>query len=982
MSAFQKSGMRAAAAFACCAALTSAAVAATTIDGDHVFAASETLTDDVTVTGVATFAEGATVDVAGHRLTVHGIAGPGTVTSSAEGGVLDLCIADTCVLDSTTISGGANMQVWKTGAGFLHMMKVNTGFGTGGSQATPGPVAFVVKAGRVKKGNDTGNDSPCGGDAMYCGAGYCTIKVERGGQFDIAGRTCWDYNYDIAGDGPEDAPVKGALINTVEPTSFPWTWPGKNGDQYRGYLYNITLSDDASIGGSCLWTLNFWKSHGKYPPWLKLNGHTLTFASGIVYPGETRNYNGDGKIVIDNELRVRTSSPSVPGCDLVVNGIYQMEGGQRFSPVKSLAFSATGKYSATLGTPGVTVVYEKYAPNLPVNVKSGTLATHPPVQLGDASHLATEIDVSGFDSEFDASAVTFQAGSAVAVHTGARNISAGDRLLAWNAVPAEDVTFSLVCDGQTAEERNLTIVVKSDGLFVKSTLTPSYALRDLAAGRWNFYLEDGSEYPGGWTEGVTGEIEVRFSSFAEYQAIKELGVSPSRFLLTALNLPEGTAFYDMGDGMDFAVAAGLTIDVKGNRLRLPPSAVGGITAFSVTSSVAGGVFDIWVPEGKEIVNNVVSITGGADMQVWKTGGGKVTMLKVNSGYGTGGSYANSKQIKGPVSTIVKEGFMKKGNDNGSDTPNGANALFCGAAYSTIKVEAGAQFDIAGRTAWDYNYDIAGDGPEGASVKGALISSVQPSPNPWHWHNNHGYLYDITLSADASIGGAGMWALHWYNNGTCYTYMNGHRLTFACGHIYVGQNRHFDGGELYVAPGATCNAYNGVNANAAGMTFRIDGEYRTESFGISPVKSFLFGATGVLNADSDTLQTTVVHDTYAPNLNAKSTSKIPHPKVQLGAAGHTATTLDLTLFGVGDDAFDAGETLTFHSGSRVSVRLPAGVNPLAVARSANPHVMMWSAPPKEVAFALPEELVKRGFRLVPCETGLALCYFGGTAVFVR
>ena len=46
---------------------------------------------------------------------------------TAAGGVLDLCIADTCVLDSTTITGGANMQVWKTGAGFLHMMKVNTG---------------------------------------------------------------------------------------------------------------------------------------------------------------------------------------------------------------------------------------------------------------------------------------------------------------------------------------------------------------------------------------------------------------------------------------------------------------------------------------------------------------------------------------------------------------------------------------------------------------------------------------------------------------------------------------------------------------------------------------------------------------------------------------------------------------------------------------------------------------------------------------
>lgn len=46
-------------------------------------------------------------------------------------------------------------------------------------------------------------------------------------------------------------------------------------------------------------------------------------------------------------------------------------------------------------------------------------------------------------------------------------------------------------------------------------------------------------------------------------------------------------------------------------------------------------------EGSEIVNTVVSITGGTNMTVWKTGGGKVTMLKVNSGYGTGGSYANS-----------------------------------------------------------------------------------------------------------------------------------------------------------------------------------------------------------------------------------------------------------------------------------------------------------------------------------------------------
>ena len=992
-------GRSALVAAAICVATAPSSVAMT-IEGDHVFAASETLSEDVTVTGTATFESGVTVDVAGHRLTVHGIAGPGTVTSSAAGGVLDLCIADTCVLDSTTITGGANMQVWKTGAGFLHMMKVNTGFGTGGSQASLGPVAFVVKAGRVKKGNDVGNDSPCGGDAMYCGAGYCTIKVERGGQFDIAGRTCWDYNYDIAGDGPEDAPVKGALINTVEPTGFPWTWDD-NGKGNRGYLYNITLSDDASIGGSCIWTLNFWKSHGNYPPWLKLNGHTLTFASGIVYPGENRNYNGDGKIVIDNELRVRTSSPSVPGCDLVVNGIYQMEGGQRFSPVKSLVFSATGKYSATEKDPSVTVVYEKYAPNLPSNVKSGTRTTHPPVQLGDASHLATEIDVSGFDSEFDASAVTFQAGSAVAVHTGARNISAGDRLLAWNAVPAEDVTFSLVCDGQTAEERNLTVVVKSDGLFVKSTLTPSYALRDLAAGRWNFYLEDGSEYPGGWTEGVTGEIEVRFSTFAEYQAIKELGVSPSRFLLTALNLPEGTAFYDMGDGMDFAVAAGLTIDVKGNRLRLPPTVVGGITAVTVTSSVAGGVFDIWVPEGSEIVNTSVSITGGAAMQVWKTGGGKVTMLKVNSGYGTGGSYANSKQTKGPVSTIVKEGFMQRGNDNGEGT---ASVQPCGAGYSTVKVEDGAQFDIRGRTGWDYNYDIAGDGPEGAAVKGALIDSVQASANPWHWSTakkgaHSGYLFDITLSDDASIGGTGIWALHWYDNGACYTYLNGHRLTIAgkaaspaAARIYISGARRFDAGEIYVEAGSMLNTYNAVNVYMGDVVLRIDGDYKLEA-AASPVKSLIFGPTGAVTAESSATHLTVVRSTYAPSLKVQSNPALAHPKVQLGDADHLATTLDLRLFSA---PFDATGTLSFFAGSTVSVDVSGRADIHALSRSKdavtgkrNGYLMTWDAATwtavsqadTKVKFELCGEANAR-YRLIADASGLLIAPPVGFIVIVR
>ena len=943
---------------------------------DNPVTADYTLTGDESVNETLTVNAGVTVDVAGHKLTVQGITGTGTVTSSAAGGVLDICIpgsTDSFVLDSTTISGGANMQVWKTGAGFLQLLKVNAGFGTG-TQATPGPVSFVVKEGRVKKGNDTGADSPNGGNTFYCGAGYSTIKVERGGQFDIGGRITWDYNYDIAGDGPADAPVKGALINTVQPSQNPWTWVS-----HRGYLYHVTLSDDASIGGSCIWTLNFWDSPGSYPPKLNLNGHVLTFTSGTIYSGENRTYNGAGKIIIDNELRVRTSSPSVPECDVEVNGTYQMEGGQRFSPVKSLVFSATGIYSATEKDPTVTVVYGKYAPNLNENVKSGTRAVHPPVQLGDSTHLATTLDLSIFTNKvFEAgNSLTFASGSSVAVKTGARtDLAPRQKLVEWSAAPNVSVSFSLVCDGTPAEDRNLAVAAKSDGLYLKSTLVPKYAKWNLQDEAWEFFNEDGTEYADDWEEGVTDDMDVHFSSLAEYEVIKTKNVTPLHFYLTGLT--------------------GLSIDVKGNRLRLPPTMVGGTTAFTVTSSVSGGVFDIWVPTGTTISNTKVTITGGANMQVWKTGGGKVNMLLNNSGYGNGGT----SSAHGPVATIVKEGYMKKGNDNGSDSPNGGNACFCGASYCIIKVERGGQFDIGGRITWDYNYDIAGDGPEGAALKGALINTVQAKTNPWHHQDNRGYLQNIMLSDDASIGGNVIWAFHWwYAAGDSYIYVNGHTLTIAgvggeAGRIYLPGKRKIIGtGGITIGAGSVLNTYEG-STSATGCVFRVDGTYLQQgSDAITPVKSFIFGSTGSLKDTGANHPATVVYETYAPNLNVASGSKSNHPKVQLGAAGHTDTTLDLTLFSA---PFNTEGTLSFFAGSKVTVDVSGRTDIYALSRSKdavtgnrNGYLVTWDATTwnavsqadSKVKFELCEEARIR-YRLVVNETGILIAPPAGLVVFVK
>ena len=269
---------------------------------------------------------------------------------------------------------------------------------------------------------------------------------------------------------------------------------------------------------------------------------------------------------------MRTSSPSVPECDVEVNGTYQMEGGQRFSPVKSLVFSATGIYSATEKDPTVTVVYGKYAPNLNENVKSGTRAVHPPVQLGDSTHLATTLDLSIFTNKvFEAgNSLTFASGSSVAVKTGARtDLAPRQKLVEWSAAPNVSVSFSLVCDGTPAEDRNLAVAAKSDGLYLKSTLVPKYAKWNLQDEAWEFFNEDGTEYADDWEEGVTDDMDVHFSSLAEYEVIKTKNVTPLHFYLTGLTLAEGTGFINMADGFAFDATPGLSIDVKGNRLRLP-----------------------------------------------------------------------------------------------------------------------------------------------------------------------------------------------------------------------------------------------------------------------------------------------------------------------------------------------------------------------------------------------------------------------------
>ena len=362
----------------------------------------------------------------------------GTITSSDPGGVLviDVPEGETVTNETTTISGGSNLQVWKTGAGTLTMTKVNPGFG--GNNVT----SLVVKAGVVRQG--TPNNATCGANGSR-------IVVEDGAQFDVngTGNTVY-YYFTISGAGPDGL---GAISNKKTVSSVYGT----------AYLMrDIELADDATIGGTSYVSL-------KWGDWaagtVVMNGHTLMLTNTTVYAGN-RTYVGEGRIEIDggSALSLYKHNSSASNCVVTVYGnLNQNEGG--FTAVKSLIFESGANFwsQETTGHP-TTIVFDTYAPNMSY---TGSDLTGPIVQLGDAQHLTPTLDLSrfctnGVDVVFAAEKTTFQPGATVSVKLGDRTIGDqdGKKIASWSVRP-QGVKF--VCGD---EGRNCTFAAESDGLYI------------------------------------------------------------------------------------------------------------------------------------------------------------------------------------------------------------------------------------------------------------------------------------------------------------------------------------------------------------------------------------------------------------------------------------------------------------------------------------------------------------------------------------
>lgn len=574
--------------------------------------------------------------------------------------VLEVCVPEGVTTTNSTVSlaGGTSLRVEKTGAGTLVMAKENGGFGA--ANAIAGWESIIVKAGKVEKTETS---------VATLGTQYALVKVEAGAQLELGGRSYWDYDYMLAGAGSDGT---GALINTTS-VSEPWTASNS------GYLRHITLTDDATIGGCEGWGMLFYNAGANTAT---LNGHTLTYKlPGRVVWGGFLSYSGEGRIVVDEgtTLAFESKTPTAGDAALEVRGILCQEGAS-LTPVKSLVFTETGSF-AGLGATAPIVVRTLYAPN--VNTESSSYEAHPAVQLGTAEDRETTLDLSRFSDVFGGTNLTFFANTFATVDVGSRVLVAGQKLVGWSAIP-ENVQFIFSGDNIT----DYRLVARADGLYVEEG--PTFATINPVTGDWSFFGADGRPYRGVWEQGVTPEIEVRFASEAEFEAIGAAHVTPRCYVLTGLSLREAA---DLTGGIPFMVAKHATLDIRGQSLKMPSALLMESLDLTITDSIGSadntqGGLHIEVPQGETMTMEATFATLTGALKLVKEGEGTLVANRAQTYTGgndvKAGTFRWGNAYPGPIGTpvTVYEGAVF--DLGGHDSANARPVLAGGTLVNTVK----------------------------------------------------------------------------------------------------------------------------------------------------------------------------------------------------------------------------------------------------------------------------------------------------------
>ena len=589
-------------------------------------------------------------------------------------------------------------------------------------------------------------------------------------------------------------------------------------------------------------------------------------------------------------------------------------------------------------------------------------ANRPPLTLQDGATLdisemsgtwtsdGTALSAAGNNPLTAPGLVTFLAANAsYTIDIGAREVAAGDKLVAFPSSysPGDTVTFTATATGaaQTLEERNLALKVKSgDGIYLRSTEVP-YARWCIDAATpansgWKYYDAKTNAERTDWEDGITDDVEVRFSSYAEWTAIQAQSVTPLRYVMDGAVTAEG--FDGTWAIANVSVAEGTTLDLNGRSVSL--TGLGGMATVTDSTTDAEHPGELHIVVSGTLSNADTAMTG--NMKLVIEGGGTFTAAKA------GQSYTGGTDVAAGMTLALGTATHPLGDGNATQTVTlGAGAVFSAGTY-------------ANSTTCAYSFTL---GAGSSLVFGSADRATRR-------------FADLTLLGDASLTMQGTSGPMGLSSRYSTITLNGNKLSMSLGsNSFIGHIKTLDSGTIRFAK----SEGNGTQAQGA------ETDFRTADVEVASQAYIHLGNRGMavcsLVYESAKWRS---YGTARVRIHGKYAAAAFRPAIEMQGG----STLDLTAVtgtwsASGTDPTDKGNSdintagsVTFASGATVGVDLSGRTDLKELAKSATPYVVTWSSRPN-ATFTLDAETAER-FKIKPDGTGIKLVRRSGFTIIVR
>ena len=609
-----------------------------------------TMTTDADLTpyaSVMTTAASLTINTSGHKLYVKTLEPwkATTVTDTVGGGELHVAVPEGALTYNSQIALANKLKLVTEGDGLFMFNKTKQTY-TGGTQVASGTMMYDAAPASWPLGKNGTKD-----------ASAQVVTVDAGATLDLNGKTGFGYTTVVFNGGT----VRGSTT------------------QFNG-AKRLTADSYLNVTG------DFYMQYNGLP----LNGHTLqvAIATSKTLKLESCAPQGPGKIKITSGGTLQTAGAAYDArtVDFTV--------GSALNIVTALSvhdYEAAYNYDYNYGTAALNV-YGTFTPGASHNYFYG--CTMQDGSTIDLSARTTPLPrVSAFTGGDNM--LKFADGATVNVEIGSRSSDVGTCLVSWPSGSAPDLSvgFALLANGEAVEGK--AIAVKDDGLYIKDASEPEYAM--WVNGGWQFYKNGVQDTE--WGGNVTGNMQVRFTTAAEYDAICAVAstISPSAYVLATNEFrnAEGATF-DFTRTGSLVVQEGTVFDAKGGCLKLPAELAGGVNAITVTNSTEQvGTLEVEVPENGTTTNTKMALTG--NLKFVKSGLGTFVVKKEYQTF-TGG-------------TQVAAGTLMYASEP-ARWPLGGNGVG-NVSAQVVTVDAGATLDLNGYGGFGYTTVVF----NGGTVKG-------------------------------------------------------------------------------------------------------------------------------------------------------------------------------------------------------------------------------------------------------------------------